>query len=67
MRGTGDVLEVGQDSLAEVAKNERRSVRGQERQTVDNVAHLVISDLDVSGRRGAYTTVMEKWLNSVGR
>ena len=67
MRGTGDVLEVGQDSLAEVAKNERRSVRGQGIQTVDNVAHLVISELDVSGRRGAYTTVMWRWVNSVGR
>ena len=61
------MIEVGQDSLAEVAKNERRSVRGQGRQTVDNVAHLVISDLDVSGRKDAYTTVMGRWLNSVGR
>ena len=67
MRGTGDVLEVGQDSLAEVAKNERRSVLALGRQTVDNVAHLVISELDVSGRRDAYTTVMWRWLNSVGR
>ena len=61
------MIEVGQDSLAEVAKNERRSVRGQGRQTVDNVAHLVISDLDVGGRKDAYTTVMGRWLNSVGR
>ena len=72
MGGTGDVeLEVGQDlsqpALAEVAKNERRSFRGQGRQTVDNVARLVSSDLDASGRRGAYTTVMGRWLNSVGR
>ena len=73
MGGTGDVeLEVGQDmsqpALAEVAKNERRSVLALGRQTlVTYVARLVVSDLDVSRRRGAYTTVMKSWLNSIGR
>ena len=73
MGGTGDVeLEVGQDmsqpALAEVAKNERRSVLALGRQTVVTyVARLVVSDLDVSGRRGAYTTIMKRWLNSIGR
>ena len=65
LRWTGDVeLDVGQDSiqptLAEVTKNERRSVWGQGRRKMNNVAHLVISDLDDSGKKDASTTVMEK-------